>query len=246
MVADTNTQTEAAADAAKAQADAVAETTKAAASAGEQTAKTASKSATKAVRKTAAAARKSTKTARKTTAKTRRKAKAATAKAQPVRNERNDSMNYDPTSIFAGFSAFPGTAAFEKFFTEAAGRGEEAAKRSRKAAEEMADMYRANIDAFVESSRIAATGAQSIGQSLIAKSRDSVEETANTVRSFAEAKSPTELLQLQSEYARSTFDRLVEDSSNMTESLVKLAGEAFQPLSNRASANVERFNDIAA
>jgi hypothetical protein len=27
---------------------------------------------------------------------------------------------------------------------------------------------------------------------------------------------------------------------------VKLAGEAFQPISNRASANVERFNQIAA
>jgi hypothetical protein len=39
---------------------------------------------------------------------------------------------------------------------------------------------------------------------------------------------------------------MVEDSSNLTESLVKLAGEAFQPLSNRASANVERFNDIVA
>ncbi|MGI8706320.1 MAG: phasin family protein [Sphingomicrobium sp.] len=244
MVADTNTQTEAAADAAKAQAADVAEATKAAANAGEQTAKTVRKTATKAVRKTAKTARKSA--AKKTAAKSRRKAKTARAKPQPVRNERNDTMKSNPTNMFAAFGAFPDAPKFDKLFTEAAERGEQTVKRSRKAAEELADMYRGNVDAFAEAGRIAVTGAQSIGQDMAAKSRDSIEQTANTVRSLAEAKSPTELLQLQSEYARSAFDRFVEDSSAMTESFVKLAGEAFQPISNRASANVEKLNDIAA
>lgn len=239
MVADTNTQIEAAADASEAQADAVAETTKSAAKAGERTAKIVRKSATKAVRKSAKAARKST-------PKPRRKAKASRAKAQPVRNERNNEMKFDPTNMFAGFGAFPGASAFEKLFAEAAGRGEEAVKRSRKAAEEMADIYRGNVEAFVEAGRIAASGAQSIGQDVAAKSRDGIEQTANSVRSFAEAKSPTELLQLQSDFARTAFDRFVEDSSALTEQVVKLAGEAFQPISNRTSANVEKFNEIAA
>ena len=239
MVADSNTPTEAVADATKAQADAAAETTKAAANAGERTAKTASKAAKKATRKTA-------KAARKTTTKSRRTAKRATARPQPRVNERNDQMKFDPTNVFAGFGAFPGASAFEKMFTEAAERGEVTAKRSRKAAEEFADIYRGNIDAFVEAGRIATAGAQSISQDMAAKSRDSLEQTANRVRSLAEAKSATELLQLQSDFARSAFDRFVEDSSALTESFVKLAGEAFQPISNRASANVEKLNDIAA
>lgn len=239
MVADSNTQTEAVAEATKAQADAVADTTKAAAKAGERTAKTARKAATSASRNTA-------KAARKTATKSRRKAKRASATPQPRTNKRNDEMKFDPTNVFAGFGAFPGASAFEKLFTEAAERGEEAAKRSRKAAEEFADIYRGNVDAFVEAGRIATAGAQSIGQDVAAKSRDSLEQTANSVRSLAEAKSATELLQLQSEFARSAFDRFVEDSSALTESFVKLAGEAFQPISNRASANVEKLNDIAA
>ena len=150
------------------------------------------------------------------------------------------------TNIFAAFGAFPGTAAFEKLFADASQRGEEAVKRSRKAAEELADLYRGNVEAFVEAGKIAATGAQGLSQELFAKNRDGLEKTANTVRSFAEAKSPTELLQLQSDFARTAFDRFVEESSALTESMVKLAGEAFQPLSNRASANVEKFNQIAA
>ncbi len=199
---------------------------------------------------TAASAGKPVKSAAKAAPKPRaakrRTVKNVRAKAQPRAKERIEEMNSENNNFYAGFGAFPGTAAFEKIFADATGRSEEAARRTRKAAEEFADVYRANLDAFVEAGRIAATGAQSIGQSVIAKSRDSLEQTANTVRSLAEAKSPTELLQLQSDFARSAFDRMVEDSSNLTESLVKLAGEAFQPLSNRASANVERFNDIVA
>jgi phasin family protein len=194
----------------------------------------------------AAKPERSRKAAAKAPSKPRRKAKTVRAKAQPRAKERNEEMKFDPTNMFAGFGAFPGAAAFEKLFTEASERGDEAVKRSRKAAEELADIYRGNIDAFVEAGRIAASGVQSIGQDIVAKSRDSIEQTANTVRSLAEAKSPTEFLQVQSDYARTAFDRFVEESSSLTESVVKLAGETFQPISNRASANVERFNEIAA
>jgi phasin family protein len=171
--------------------------------------------------------------------------RARKAKPQVRAQKRTETMTKD-TNIFASFGAFPGAAAFEKLFADATQRSEEAVKRSRKAAEELADLYRGNVEAFVEAGKIAATGAQSIGQDLFAKNRDGLEQTANRVRSFAEAKSPTELLQLQSDFARTAFDRFVEDSSALTESVVKLAAEAFQPLSNRASANVEKLNKIAA
>lgn len=160
-------------------------------------------------------------------------------------NERIEDMNND-TNAFAGFTAFPGMQSFETLFTQASQRGEEVAKRSRQAAEELADMIRGNVEAFAEAGRIATAGAQSIGQDVAAKGRDSLEKTANNVRTFTEAKTPTELLQLQSDFARSAFDSFVEHSSNLTESFVKLAGEAFQPISNRASENVDKLNQIAA
>jgi phasin family protein len=187
------------------------------------------------------------KVAKTAAAKRAKTAKRARRTSKPIvgANERIEEMNND-TNIFAGFGAFPGAAAFENMFGDASLRSEEIASRSRKAVEELADMYRGNIDAFAEAGRIAASGAQSIGQDIVAKSRDGLEQTANTVRTFAEAKSPTELLQLQSDFARTAFDRFVEQSSNLTESFVKLAGEAFQPISNRASANVEKLNTIAA
>ena len=99
---------------------------------------------------------------------------------------------------------------------------------------------------LVEAGRVASEGARSLSQNVIASSRDNVEQAADAIRSLAEAKSPTEYLQLQSEIARQQFDRTVAETSKLTESLVKLAGEAFQPLSNRATANAERFNTLVA
>ena len=172
-----------------------------------------------------------------------------TARKQPEASgtERNEEMATEPnTNTFAAFTAFPGAQAFEKLFADAAERSEEAVKRSRKAAEQLADISRANVDALVEASRIATSGAQSIGQQVLAKSRDNVDQAATAVRSLAEAKTPADVLQVQSDFVRGAFDRFVEESSTVTESLVKLAGEAFEPLTTRATLNAERFNELVA
>jgi phasin family protein len=174
------------------------------------------------------------------TAKTRSAARKSAAAAQ----ERIETVTN--TNFFNGFEAVPAFAPFQNLFADANERGQEIAKRSQKVAEELADLARANVEAIVEAGRVASEGARSIGQDVVASSRDGVEQAADAIRSLAEAKSPTEYLQLQSDFARQSFDRAVAESSKLAESLVKLAGEAFQPLSNRATANAERFNTLVA
>ncbi|HEX4801775.1 MAG TPA: phasin family protein [Sphingomicrobium sp.] len=150
------------------------------------------------------------------------------------------------TNFFNGFDAVPAFAPFQSFFADANERSQDLVKKSQKVAEELADLARANVEAVVEAGRVAAEGARAIGQDVVASNRDNVEQAADAIRSLAEAKSPTEYLQLQGEFARSQFDRAVAETSKLTESLVKLAGEAFQPISNRATANAERFNTLVA
>jgi phasin family protein len=174
-------------------------------------------------------------TARKTRTAARKIAGAAQERTQTV--TKNNYFNVD---------AIPAFAPFQSILADANERSQELVKRSQKVAEELADLARANVEAVVEASRVATEGARTIGQDVVATSRDGVEKAAGAIRSLAEAKSPTEYLQLQGDFARASFDRAVAESSRLTESLVKLAGEAFQPLSNRASANAERFNTLVA
>jgi phasin family protein len=176
------------------------------------------------------------------TRRTVRKTRTAARKTAAAAKQRTQTM----TKNAFNFDAVPAFAPFQTILTEANGRGQDLVKKSQKVAEELADLARANVEAVVEAGRVATEGARTIGQDVVAKQRDSFEQAADAIRSLAEAKSPTEYLQLQSDFARASFDRAVAESSKLTESLVKLAGEAFQPLSNRASANAERFNTLVA
>ena len=197
------------------------------------------KRSTKRIAKPAVAARKSRRAKTSTTRTAARKTAAAI-------NPRISTMNFTPTNMFAGFDAFNGTSPFQSLFTQTGERSQEAAKKTQKVAQELTDLARANVEAIVEAGRVAAEGARSIGQDAVARTREGAEQAADAIRSLTEAKSPTEFVQLQSEFARTSFDRMVAETSRWTESMVKLAGKAVQPLSNRATANVERFNDIVA
>jgi phasin family protein len=230
---------EAAAEAPAKVAEAVAETVETVVKESAKVAKRTRAAVQRRVKRQAAAEKTAIKAAtRRIARKTRKPArKVAAAAKERTKTVTKNAFNFD---------AIPAFAPLQTILTEANERGQEMVKRSQKVAEELADLARANVEAVVEAGRVATEGARSIGQEVVAKQRDSFEQAADAVRSLAEAKSPTEYLQLQSDFARASFDRAVAESSKFTESLVKLAGEAFQPLSNRASANAERFNTLVA
>jgi|SRR6476646_938043 phasin family protein len=230
---------EAAAEAPAKVAEAVAETVETVVKESAKAAKNTRIAAARRVKREAVAQKTAAKAATRRTARksrtTARKTAAAQKRTKTVTN-----------NVFNGFDAVPAFAPFQSIFAEANERSQELVKKSQKVAEELADLARANVEAVVEAGRVATEGARTIGQDVVAKQRDSFEQAADAIRSLAEAKSPTEYLQLQGDFARASFDRVVAESSKLTESLVKLAGEAFQPLSNRASANAERFNTLVA
>ena len=177
-----------------------------------------------------------------TTARRINKAAASTATRQI---ERTSTMTNDFTQMFAGFQ-LPGADKFQGLFADAGARSQDLVAKTRGATEQMTDLAKANVEAIAEAARIAAAGAKSIGQDVVASSRTGFEQASDAVKTLADAKSPTEFFQLQSELVRSSFDRLVSESSKLTEQVVKLAGEAIQPISNRASVNAERVNELMA
>ncbi|WP_185829309.1 phasin family protein [Sphingomonas ginkgonis] len=175
--------------------------------------------------------------------------KAATEAAAPIETKKDKPMNYDATNwmnSFGDVSALPGAEQMTNFFGEARAKGEEALQRSRAAAEDLAELTRGNVEAMMSSAKIAATGAQTLGRSMFERGKASVEEAGEVVKSLAEAKSPTEFFQLQSDLARTSFDKMVAETSRLTEEMVKLAGETVQPISSRVAVAAERLNKITA
>ncbi|HXG99283.1 MAG TPA: phasin family protein [Sphingomicrobium sp.] len=174
----------------------------------------------------------------------RRIAKAAAA-ATATSFDRTQTMTNDYNQLFTGFQ-IPGNDKFQGLFANVGARGQEIAAKSQKATEEVTELTKANVEALVEAGRIVSAGAKSIGQDVLASSRSGLEQASEAVKTLADAKSPTEFFQLQSEMVRASFDRFVSESSKLTEQVVKLAGETIQPISNRASVNAERVNELMA
>lgn len=176
-------------------------------------------------------------------------------KAKPVRKapriasikkiEGTNTMTYDFNQLFAGFQ-IPGTDKAQQMFAEAGERSQQIAAKSQKAAEELTELAKANVEAFVEAGKIAVGGAKAIGQDVVASGREGIEQASDAVKTLAEAKSPAEFFQIQSDLARASFDRFVAETSKLTERVVKLAGEAAEPLQTRASLNAERINTLVA
>ena len=176
---------------------------------------------------------------------TRKTAAVVTATTAPL-IEGYKSMSYEMPNWFSAFTSVPGADKFQDMFAGVGEKGQEVVKKGQAFAEQMSDSAKANMEAVVESSRIAAAGARDLGQEMLASSKSGVEHASAAVKSLSEAKSPTEFFQIQSDLAKTSFDRMVAESSKFTEQFVKFAGEAVQPLSNRASITVEKIKELTA
>ena len=132
-----------------------------------------------------------------------------------------------------------------QFFGDVNARTKAAVERSTKLVEELNEFNKGNIEAFVESGRVAAKAAETLGQQAAETARKNFEQTTAALKSFASAKTPTEFFQLQSEFARTAFDQLIAETSKNSETLLKVAGDVFQPISNRFAVAAEKFKAAA-
>lgn len=120
-----------------------------------------------------------------------------------------------------------------------------AMEKGKQGLEDYAAFQKGNVEAVIESTRIAAKGIETLGQEAAAFAKKSYDHTSETLKAMASVKSPTELMKLQADYFRSSFDALVAQTSRTTEAQLKLAGEIAQPLQNRFALAAEKLK-IAA
>jgi phasin family protein len=124
-------------------------------------------------------------------------------------------------------------------------RTKAAVEKSTKLVEEANDFAKGNVEALVESGRIAAKGFEGLGQEAAEYGRKSFETATATLKSLSSVKSPTDFFKLQSDYFRGAFDAYVAEASKNTEALIKLASDAAQPLSNRVAVAAEKAKTAA-
>lgn len=104
---------------------------------------------------------------------------------------------------------------------------------------------RADVEALIESARIATRGMEAMGQQAAAFAGASFEAGTAAWRALAGATSPAEFMRLQGDHARASLDAMVAEASRATEAALKLAGEVAAPIQNRVAIAVDRFHRAA-
>lgn len=132
-----------------------------------------------------------------------------------------------------------------KLFGDLNDKTKAAVEKSTKLVEEFNDFAKGNVEAIVESGKIAAKGFETLGQDVADYNRKSFEGLTATMKSFASIKSPTDFFKLQSDFVRASFDAAVAQGSKNTEAFIKLAGDAAQPLSSRFAVAAEKVKAAA-
>jgi phasin family protein len=225
-------------------APAVARAAEAPARAAAQAAPAAAKAATRAARKPRA--EKAAKPARKAPVRRTAAQKAAPEKAAVTRsvNKINDNLNEGTRKMKNEAKQIADRA--QVVFGDINERARTQIERNTRIAEQMTELSKGNIEAVVASTKLAAKGLETIGQEVAEYSRKSFEDASAALKGFAEVKSATDFFRLQSDFARTQFDSLVAESSRLSETMLKLAGDVAQPLTNRASVAADKVKSAVA
>jgi len=181
--------------------------------------------------------------AKKTVAK--KTAKKAPAKKAPVAKKATKAPAKEKIMTKAQNKATDYTAQVKEGFADLQTRAKTAYGKSQELATDMGEFTKGNVEAVVESGKILAAGMQDMGKAYVADAKGAVETMTADVKEVAAVKSPTEFVQLQSKFATRNFDATVAAVSKNTEAWVKLANDAFAPISSRASLAMDKVRKAA-
>ena len=137
-------------------------------------------------------------------------------------------------------------AKLESVYADLNEKAKASVEKSTKAIEEMSDLAKGNVEALVESGKIAAKGIEGLGQEAVDYSRKNLEKATATMKSFSSVKTPTEFFQLQSAFISSSFDDFTKEAAKSSEAMIKLAGDIASPLTARVTVVTDKVKSLAA
>ncbi|MBS3928063.1 MAG: phasin family protein [Sphingomonadales bacterium] len=137
------------------------------------------------------------------------------------------------------------TAKLKEVAADAQTRAKDAFEKGQTYAAEYGEFTKGNVEALVESGKILAAGLQDMGKGYVAEGKTVLETVTADVKELAQVKSPADFFKLQGEILRRNFDAAVASTSKHSEMALKLANDAFAPISTRVSLAVEKVKQAA-
>lgn len=103
-----------------------------------------------------------------------------------------------------------------------------------------------NVEAVVKASTIWSKGLQTVGATVYGLAQASVEEGVTAAKSLMACKNVQDFTNLQADLAKTGYEKFVKEAGKVSETSVKLAEEALEPIAARVHAAVELIGKFKA
>jgi phasin family protein len=117
----------------------------------------------------------------------------------------------------------------------------EAADKSVAGFTELNAQNKQNLEAVVASAAAAQKGAEALSQQAAAFTKKVWEDNVAAAQSLTQARSIQELIELQTAWAKSASEAYLAQMTKATETMTASVKDTFQPINERVTASVERF-----
>lgn len=118
---------------------------------------------------------------------------------------------------------------------------EKASATAFKAYEDLSKFSKENLDAYVAATSAVAKGLEAIGRIWATLTQERFEAGAQVTQSLLTAKTLREVVDVQTAFARTTFDKVSAEGTKVSEISVQVANEAAEPISARVNATIEKL-----
>ena len=135
---------------------------------------------------------------------------------------------------------------FDQAVTVAKENMEKASAAAFKGYDQYATYSQANYDAITKSFGIMTKGFEDVSKAWFAYTQTSVDAGVDFSKKVMGAKSVNEIVDLQNDFAKSSFDSFVAESTKLSEMSVKTANEAIEPIKARVDETVVSISKVAA
>ncbi len=97
------------------------------------------------------------------------------------------------------------------------------------------------VDAWVQAGTIFTRGFHDIGSKVFGIAQGVVEDNVTASKQLLAAKTIRDVVDLQTSFSRTQFDRLVAEGSHLSDLSVKLVEESFAPLGQKVNAVIDKL-----
>ena len=112
--------------------------------------------------------------------------------------------------------------------------------------DELTALSKDTVEAWLAAGNVAGKGVEAFNAEMMAFAKGQVEDSVAATKAVMGAKTLQEAMELQAEFAKTTFDAYVSEGNKLGEMWAKTAQEVFGPINTRYTQAFEKLTKTAA